>query len=92
MTFYYSLTFIIDVFARVIVGWKVSNFMNTGMVMTALNQAIADRNKPKDVIHHSNRGVQYLFIRYTDKMATSGVIASVSKTGDSLFKAELDWR
>ena len=79
--------FIIDVFARVIVGWKVSNRMNTDMVMAALNQAIADRNNPKDVIHHSDRGVQYLSIRYTDKMADSGVIASVGTTGDSYDNA-----
>ncbi|MGP5686898.1 IS3 family transposase [Psychrobacter glacincola] len=79
--------FIIDVFARAIVGWKVSNRMNTDMVMAALNQAIADRDKPKDVIHHSDRGVQYLSIRYTDKMADSGVIASVGTTGDSYDNA-----
>ena len=79
--------FIIDVFARAIVGWKVSNRMNTDMVMAALNQAIADRNNPKDVIHHSDRGVQYLSIRYTDKMADSGVIASVGTTGDSYDNA-----
>lgn len=79
--------FIIDVLARVIVSWKVSNFMNTNMVMTALNQAIADRNKPKDVIYHSDRRVQYLSIRYTDKMAASSVIASVSTTGDSYDSA-----
>ena len=79
--------FIIDVFARAIVGWKVSNSMNTDMVMAALNQAIADRNHPKDVIHHSDRGVQYLSIRYTDKMADSGVIASVGTTGDSYDNA-----
>ena len=74
--------FIIDVFARAIVDWKVSNRMNIDMVMAALNQAIADRNNPKDVIHHSDRGVQYLSIRYTDKMTVSGVIASVGTTGD----------
>ena len=79
--------FIIDVFARAIVGWKVSNRMNTDMVMAALNQAIADRNNPKEVIHHSDRGVQYLSIRYTDKMADSGVIASVGTTGDSYDNA-----
>ena len=79
--------FIIDVFARAIVGWKVSNRMNTDMVMAALNQAIADRNNPKDVIHHSDRGVQYLSIRYTDKMTDSGVIASVGTTGDSYDNA-----
>lgn len=64
-------------FVRSIVGWKVSNRMNIDMVMAALNQAIADRNNPKDVIHRSDRGVQYLSIRYTDKMADSGVITSV---------------
>ena len=79
--------FIIDVFARSIVGWKVSNRMNTDMVMAALNQAIADRNNPKDVIHHSDRGVQYLSIRYTDKMCDSGIIASVGTTGDSYDNA-----
>ena len=61
--------------------------MNTDMVMAALNQATADRNHPKDVIHHSDRGVQYLSIRYTDKMADSGVIASVGTTGDSYDNA-----
>ena len=61
--------------------------MNTDMVMAALNQAIADRNNPKGVIHHSDRGVQYLSIRYTDKMADSGLIASVGTTGDSYDNA-----
>ena len=79
--------FIIDVFARAIVGWKVSNRMNTDMVMAALNQAIADKKNPKDVIHHSDRGVQYLSIRYTEKMADCGVIASVGTTGDSYDNA-----
>jgi len=79
--------FIIDVFARAIVGWKASNRMNTDMVMAALNQAITDRNNPKDVVHHSDRGVQYLSIRYTDKMTDSGVIASVGTTGDSYDNA-----
>ncbi|MFC6205588.1 IS3 family transposase [Psychrobacter urativorans] len=79
--------FIIDVFARAIVSWKVSKHMNTDMVMAALNQAIADRNNPKDVIHHSDRGVQYLSIRYTDKMADCGMIASVGTTGDSYDNA-----
>ena len=76
--------FIVDVFARAIVGWKVSNRMNTDMVMAALNQAITDRNNPKDVIHHSDRGVQYLSIRYTSRMTDSGVIASVGTTNDQV--------
>ena len=79
--------FIIDVFARAIVGWKISNRMNTDMVMAALNQAIVDRNKPKDVIHHSDRGVQYLSIRYTYRMAEAGIIASMGTTGDSYDNA-----
>ena len=62
--------FIIDMYARAIVGWKVSNRMNTDMAMAALNQAIADRNNPKDVIHHSDRGVQYLSIRIRIKWLT----------------------
>ncbi|ERL54512.1 Mobile element protein [Psychrobacter aquaticus CMS 56] len=55
--------------------------------MAALNQALADRNKPKDVIHHSDRGVQYLSIRYTSSMADCAVIASVGTTGDSYDNA-----
>jgi len=51
--------------------------------MAALNQSLADRNKPKDAIHHSDRGVQYLSIRYTSSMTDCGVIASVGTTGDS---------
>ena len=79
--------FIIDVFARAIVGWKLSKRMNTDMAMAALNQAIADRNNSKDVIHHSDRGVQYLSIHYTNKVAESNVIASVGTTGDSYDNA-----
>ena len=79
--------FVIDVFARAIVGWKVSNRMNTDIVTAALNQAIADRNNPKDIIHHSDRGAQYLTIRYTDKMCDFGIIASVGTTGDSYDNA-----
>ena len=53
------------------------------MVMAGLNQAIIDRNKPKNVIHHSDRGVQYLSIRYTSRVTDSGISASVGTTGDS---------
>ena len=79
--------FIIDVFARTIVGCKVSNPMNTDMAMAALSQAIADRNNPKDVIHHSDRGVRYLSIYYTNKMAESNVITSIVTTGESYDNA-----
>ena len=79
--------FIIDVFARAIVGWKVSNRINTDMLMVALNQALAGRNKPKDLIHHSDRWVQYWSICYTDKIAESNVIASVGANGYSYDNA-----
>ena len=55
--------------------------------MAASNQALAGINKPKDVIHHSDRGVQYLSIRYTYSMPDRGVIASVGTTGDSYDNA-----
>ena len=55
--------FVIDVFSRAIVEWKVSTRMNTDMVLGALEQALHDRGMPKNVIHHSDRGVQYLSIR-----------------------------
>ncbi|BFM03377.1 hypothetical protein Psyaliredsea_20240 [Psychrobacter alimentarius] len=61
--------------------------MNTDIMMAALNQTITDKNNPKDVIHHSDRGVQYLSIRYTSRMTDSGVIASVGTTGDSYDNA-----
>ena len=77
--------FIINVFTRVIVGWKVSSRMNTDIA--AVNQAIADRNKPKEVIHHSDRGVQCLSICYTNKIAESNIIASVGTNGDSCNNA-----
>lgn len=53
------------------------------MVIAVLNQTIADRNSPKSLIHHSDRCIQYLFIRYTSSMTKSNVIASVDTTGDS---------
>ncbi len=61
--------------------------MNTDMVMAALKQAIADINNRKNVIHHRDRGVHYLFIRYTISMADSDMIASVGITGDSYDNA-----
>ncbi len=61
--------------------------MNTDMEMAALSQAITDRNYPKDVIHHSDRGAQYLSIRYADRGAETDVIAYVGTTGDSYENA-----
>ncbi len=59
------VAFIIDVFARVIVGWRVSTSMRTDLVLDALEQAVHDRRPSERLIHHSDRGVQYVSIRYT---------------------------
>ena len=81
--------FIIDVFARRIVGWKVAKRMDTDLVMDALEQASHARNKPKHVIHHSDRGrdSQYLSIRYTERLQAAQIKASVVTTGDSYDNA-----
>ena len=73
--------FIIYVFARDIMGWSVSNRIN--MLMATLNQAIAGRDNSKDLIYYSDREVQYLSIRYTDKMNDSGIVAYVGTIGNS---------
>ena len=70
-----------------IVGWKVSTRMNTDMVLDALEQALHDRGMPKNVIHHSDRGVQYLSIRYTNRLEAANLRASVGTTGDSYDNA-----
>lgn len=64
--------------------------MNTDVVIAALSQKIADKNKSKNVIHHSDRGIQYLSIRYTNKMTDSGVIVSVGTTGDSYYNVLIE--
>ncbi len=79
--------FVIDVFSRAIVGWKVSTRMNTDMVLDALEQEIHSRGMPENVIHHSDRGVQYLSIRYTNRLAAANLRASVGTTGDSYDNA-----
>ena len=75
--------FVIDVFKRVIVGWKVSNHVNTQLVLDALNQALDARDRPKGVIHHSDKDSQYLSIKYGERLKQSGLAASVGTTGDS---------
>lgn len=79
--------FIIDMCSRAIVGWKVSTRMNTDMVLDVLEQALRDRGMPENVIHHSDRGVQYLSIRYTNRLEAANVKASVYTTGDSYDNA-----
>ena len=79
--------FVIDVFKRVIVGWKVSTRMDTQLVLDALNHALDARGRPKGVIHHSDKGSQYLSIKYGERLKQSGLAASVGTTGDSYDNA-----
>lgn len=83
------VAFIIDVFARKIVGWRVSTSMTTGFVLDALNQAICQRapSEADKLIHHSDRGSQYLSIRYTERLAEAGIDTSVGSVGDSYDNA-----
>ncbi|CAN7259396.1 MAG: IS3 family transposase [Alcaligenaceae bacterium] len=96
------VAFVIDVFARRIVGWRVSSSMRTDFVLDALEQALYARQPERDssLIHHSDRGSQYVSIRYTERLAEAGVEPSVGSKGDSydnalaetingLYKAEL---
>ena len=94
------VAFIVDVFARRIVGWRVSRSMTTDFVLDALEQALYDRRPGEDLTHHSDRGSQYLSIRYTERLNEAGIKPSVGSTGDSydnalaetfngLYKAEL---
>jgi len=96
------VAFIIDVFARRIVGWRVSSTMATDFVLDALEQALYARQPDSDdaLIHHSDRGSQYVSIRYTERLAEAGIEPSVGSKGDSydnalaetingLYKAEL---
>ena len=83
------VAFVIDVSARRIVGWKVSTSMTTGFVLDALNQAICQRchGKADGLIHHSDRGSQYLAIKYTERLADAGIDSSVGSVGDSYDNA-----
>ena len=83
------VAFIIDVFARRIVGWRVSSSLQTDIALDALEQALYDRgvNEKMDLIHHSDRGVQYLSIRYTDRLSEVGIAPSVGSVGDSYDNA-----
>jgi putative transposase len=96
------VAFVIDVFARRIVGWRVSTSMTTDFVLDALEQALYARRPGDDgtLIHHSDRGSQYVSIRYSERLAEAGIEPSVGSRGDSydnalaetingLYKAEL---
>ena len=79
--------FVIDVFSRKIVGWRVAASMKTDLVLDALEQAVHERGDTEGTVHHSDRGVQYLSIRYTERLAAAGIEGSVGTTGDSYDNA-----
>jgi putative transposase len=83
------VAFVIDVFARRIVGWRVSASLRTDFVLDALEQAIYERGGAvvRDLVHHSDRGSQYLAMRYTDRLAEAGIEPSVGSRGDSYDNA-----
>lgn len=83
------VAFVIDVFSRFIVGWRVSNSLHTELALDALEMAIWRRQRLdlSGLIHHSDRGVQYVAIRYTERLAEVGVINSVGSKGDSYDNA-----
>jgi transposase InsO family protein len=83
------VAFVIDAYARRIVGWRVSRTAHAGFVLDALEQAIHDR-KPVSgggLVHHSDRGVQYVSIKYTERLADAGLVPSVGSVGDSYDNA-----
>ncbi len=83
------VAFVIDVFARRIVGWRVSASLRTDFVLDALEQAIYDRREAgiDELVHHSDRGTQYLSMRYTDRLTEAGIAPSVGSRGDSYDNA-----
>ncbi|KZW99701.1 transposase, partial [Pseudoalteromonas luteoviolacea] len=81
------VAFVIDVFSRYIVGWRVSTTMHTELILDALEQAIWHRGDTRGLIHHSIRGSQYLSIKYTERLMESGITASVGSVGDSYDNA-----
>ena len=83
------VAFIIDAFARRIVGWRVSRHARTDFVLDALEQALHERRPVRraGLIHHGDRGVQYVSIRYTERLAEAGIEPSVGSVGDSYDKA-----
>lgn len=94
--------FVIDVYSRMIVGWRVWNSLKTDLVLDALEQALYARTGTQGLVHHSDRGSQYLSIRYTECLAEAQIESSVGSVGDSydnamaesiigLYKTEMIW-
>src|SRR5690606_31743651 len=91
------VAFVTDVFSRRIVGWRVASSPRSDLALDALEQALHEREDVEGLIHHSDRGVQYLSIRYTDRLAEAGIEGSIGDSYDNalaetingLYKAEV---
>jgi putative transposase len=81
------VAFVVDVFSRAIVGWRVSNSLRSDLALDALEQALHARPHAEGLVHHSDRGVQYLSIRYTERLAEAGIERSVGSVGDAYDNA-----
>lgn len=81
------VAFVIDVFSRRMVGWRASASMRTDLALDALEQALYDRETDAGLVHHSDRGAQYLSVRYTERLGQAGIEASVGSRGDSYDNA-----
>jgi transposase InsO family protein len=97
------VAFVVDAFSRRIVGWRVSSSLRSDLALDALEQALHARPGIDQLIHHSDRGVQYVSIRYTERLAEAGIEPSVGSVGDAydnalaetingLYKAEVIWK
>jgi len=81
------VAFVIDVFSRRIIGWRVARSMRTELVLDALEQALWSRSGIQGVVHHSDRGSQYLSIRYSERLTEAGAQPSVGSVGNSYDNA-----
>src|SRR5205823_10400372 len=82
------VAFVTDAFSRRIVGWRVADTLRSSLALDAFEMAIWSRAADVDgVVHHSDRGVQYLSIVYTERLAEAGAVASVGSPGDSYDNA-----
>src|SRR5690606_26055068 len=81
------VAFVIDVFSRRIVGWRAHTTMRTSLVLDALEQALHDRETDGQLVHHSDRGSQYLDMRYTSRLTEADIAPSVGSKGDSYDNA-----
>ena len=81
------VAFVIDAFSRKIVGWRATHSLRTDLALDALEQALWSRPDTQGLVHHSDRGVQYLSIRYTERLAEAGIEPSVGSIGDSYDNA-----